>query len=44
MVSYSDMLSPDSKSAIKTILLALGIVVVVAALVFRLAILAGRLK
>jgi len=38
------MLSPDSKSTIKTILLTLGIVAVVAALVFRLALLAARLK
>jgi hypothetical protein len=38
------MLSPDSKSTIKTILLALGIAAVVTALVFRFALLAGRLK
>jgi len=38
------MLSPDSKSTIKIILLALGIVAVVAALVLRFALLAGRLK
>jgi len=38
------MLSPDSKNTIKTILLALGIAAVVAALVFRFALLAGRLE
>jgi len=38
------MVSPESKSAIKTILLALGIVAVVAALVFRIALLVGRLS
>jgi hypothetical protein len=38
------MLSPDSKTTIKTILFALGIVAVVAALVIRFVLLALRLK
>jgi hypothetical protein len=44
MVKYSRIASPDSKSIIKTILFALGVVGVVAALGIRLALLAGRLK